>query len=125
MQRNGDASEGHQQDHTSAIHTSPVLSGIIAKGSFEQDRDIDALRTWLVQDVFQCDSSDDIEAASLKGIFLPFDRDGIYARWNQHSSAACGIVTTFSVLLHRTKTSVCLLLAPKIKALGIYHVLTS
>ena len=38
--------------------------------------DVPALRKWIVEDVFECDDSDDIDEESLVAVFLPFDKSG-------------------------------------------------
>ena len=37
---------------------------------------LSALRKWIVEDVFECDDSDDIDEESLVAVFLPFDKSG-------------------------------------------------
>ena len=37
---------------------------------------LSALRQWIVEDVFECDDSDDIDEESLVAVFLPFDKSG-------------------------------------------------
>ena len=42
------------------------------------------LQSWIVEDIFQCEESDDIEEDSLVGVFLPHDgsRSGVISRDN-------------------------------------------
>ena len=51
-------------------------SGTEGNNSRVRSRSSSELRQWIVEDLFQCESSDDIDEESLADVFLPYDSDG-------------------------------------------------